>query len=568
VPAIIGGKVENFEAMVAEINETHRELMLTNSTLVTLAKSISYKTIYSAVLELGKVSKVECPACKTPISNTVHNPYELAQTEILKLAEVDKIQEHQKDLEQSERDLFINLSRYVTNAVDSLEEKERKHVRENILKPMNWDWLESLQSVVSGEKTNYQILLDVFYSVEKRDQQLTIQNGLRSDKEARLLALRELKGQHQALSGSRDTIEASIKTSQKIINEFEATNADLIRGIEAEKDEVSTNIQISNAYQAFVSKLNAYKDELPAALVANLGHIVVELYNSFNRNDDHGDKLKSIKLPASAGDRIEIEFQGNPNVFQDALHILSEGHIRCVGLSILLAKNLQEKCPILIFDDPVNAIDNEHREAIRATIFEEAMIKDSQIILTCHGEEFFKDIQAYMPVEKAKAIHLYTFLPKNGENHIQVNFETKPRNYILVANESIRKGEVRDSLMSCRRALEAMNIRLWEYSRKNNGGSISISFRQHNKPWDTRSLTEKLKSSIGRPGFVGQAKDDIIKHLDLLLGVSGESREWRYLNKGTHEEVDRDEFDRNTAKLLIDAITEIDKILPPPATSK
>ena len=29
--------------------------------------------------------------------------------------------------------------------------------------------------------------------------------------------------------------------------------------------------------------------------------------------------------------------------------------------------------------------------------------------------------------------------------------------------------------------------------------------------------------------------------IETLLGISGDSREWRYLNKGTHEEADRAE---------------------------
>jgi hypothetical protein len=33
-----------------------------------------------------------------------------------------------------------------------------------------------------------------------------------------------------------------------------------------------------------------------------------------------------------------------------------------------------------------------------------------------------------------------------------------------------------------------------------------------------------------------------------MLHISGDSREWRYLNKGTHEEADRAEFDRSIVK--------------------
>ena len=61
-------------------------------------------------------------------------------------------------------------------------------------------------------------------------------------------------------------------------------------------------------------------------------------------------------------------------------------------ISNLASKNIKENCPILIFDDPVNAIDDEHRAAIRETLFKDSfsnklksfslsMVKSSSIIL-------------------------------------------------------------------------------------------------------------------------------------------------------------------------------------------
>lgn len=44
-------------------------------------------------------------------------------------------------------------------------------------------------------------------------------------------------------------------------------------------------------------------------------------------------------------------------------------------------------------------------------------------------------------------------------------------------------------------------------------------------------------------------------------GINGECREWRYLNKGTHEENDRAEFDRGTVIQIIAALVNIDQAL-------
>jgi ABC-type polar amino acid transport system ATPase subunit len=73
--------------------------------------------------------------------------------------------------------------------------------------------------------------------------------------------------------------------------------------------------------------------------------------------------------------------------------ILSEGHIRCLGLAILLAKSQSILCPLIVFDDAINAIDHDHRSGIREAIFESDHFAQTQLIVTCHSPEFIKDIQ-------------------------------------------------------------------------------------------------------------------------------------------------------------------------------
>jgi hypothetical protein len=45
------------------------------------------------------------------------------------------------------------------------------------------------------------------------------------------------------------------------------------------------------------------------------------------------------------------------------------------------------------------------------------------------------------------------------------------------------------------------------------------------------------------------------------LGINGDCREWRYLNKGTHEENDQAEFDRGTVTAIVAALVNLDKAL-------
>ncbi len=53
----------------------------------------------------------------------------------------------------------------------------------------------------------------------------------------------------------------------------------------------------------------------------------------------------------------------------------------------------------------------------------------------------------------------------------------------------------------------------------------------------------------------------VYEPINSLLGINGNCREWRYLNKGTHEENDRAEFDRGTVSAIIATLVNLDEAL-------
>ena len=80
-------------------------------------------------------------------------------------------------------------------------------------------------------------------------------------------------------------------------------------------------------------------------------------------------------------------------------------------------------------------------------------------------------------------------------------------------------------------------------------------------PIELRNLSEQLKAKIGKADFSDQNKTTVLNPLSTLIGLNGNSREWRYLNKGTHEENDRAEFDRITVSTMIIALERLDQAM-------
>ncbi|MEI6519380.1 MAG: chromosome segregation protein SMC, partial [bacterium] len=345
------------------------------------------------------------------------------------------------------------------------------------------------------------------------------------------------------------------------ISQFDIENKDLIDEVESEKIKIDINKRIAKAYNEFVKKLNIYRNSLPSLLIADLAEKVKTLYNGFNRLDKNGDLLADVRLPLESGSKIEIAFNSNPSQMYDALHVLSEGHIRCLGLSILLAKNINQKCPLLVFDDPVNAIDDDHREGIRKTIFSEGLFIDTQIILTCHGEEFLKDISNILGVDKFCKTKTFTFIPHTGDNQLIIDYQTTPRNYIVAATEKFSRREIRESLTNCRRAMEFISNELWRLISRRMDGTIKLKFKDPKSKTELRNKIEQLKSKVTNNEFTHPKKDELLSAFTNILGIDGQSKEWRYLNDATHENEDCEEFDISTVKIIIDSLDVFDDLI-------
>ena len=547
----------------SSINANITELTENRQKLTDASQLVSFKRLYDAVSKLQLSSTDKCPACLTPLNQVVVDPYSHANKELQNLQHLAELQKAGQEFEQNIKQSIFEVSQVLNTCLRYFPENNPLSNYQVIKNTQATEaWWNTLSQPIEDGITPWQHLELQVNQLEAADIKLVIDGHVRAEKQAQLKKLRDISVQVTALKTRRQTTEKGIADNQKLIDEFDIENAQLIADVELEKTVVQNNKLIVDSYRSFVSKLNVYSNSLPGRLVADLGESVVNLYNSFNRNDLPSELLAFIKLPLLQNQKLEIAFQDQPEQFFDALHVLSEGHIRCIGLAMLLAKNLKENCPLLIFDDPVNAIDDDHRESIRRTLFEDNYFADKQILLTCHGEEFFKDIHNLLSAEEAKQTRSFTFLPRLNESHIRVDFNCSPRNYIVAAREHINRSEIREALAKSRQALENLaKDKVWRYVSKHGDGNLSLKLYSHSAPIGLRNLTEQLKCQIKKSDFSYQCKNKVYEPLETLLGLNGDSREWRYLNKGTHEEQDRAEFDRHTVQTIIDALDKIDAAL-------
>jgi len=305
-------------------------------------------------------------------------------------------------------------------------------------------------------------------------------------------------------------------------------------------------------------KLLAYNAGLPLALAADLNEKTLNFYNEINKNDHPSDRLKSLKLPTAAGERIEIEFENGDRC--DALQVLSEGHIRCLGLAILLAKITRDRLPFLIFDDVVNSIDDEHRSAIIDLILNPEEVGKRQLIVTTHGEDFVKRLENAVPMKRyEEMVTRIDFLVPFAAKKITVKLDS-PRHYLAVAARSYEEGRIRDSLSYIRKAFEEELNRLWKkIANRKLAVQISVGMRGPGDP-DLMSIASGLHQFLCRKDVT--VFQEAVPHLGEMLGYGEKHKiEWSNLNKGTHEEDRGEEFDAVIVRRMLETVIKLDEAI-------
>ena len=555
---------ENLEELKQSIETPLNELKAKQEQLSKASLQVSFKQLYEAVTRVQAGSPEQCPACQTPLAQAKVNPFIHAEDELRKLEHLGLLQEGVKTLCDDIAASLNKLSTLINICCSRNQESNHlSAVQITDEKAATIDWWQSLLQNSDNGSNYLKHLEKQVKLLEDADKEINKAENVRVEKQAELNRLRGFAEKIVKLKTRTETANGTKKKAEEAIASFDAENAQLIAEADAEKALVAQNQGIATAYAAFVEELNAYKNGLPAQLVADLGETVVDLYNAFNRNDAEHEKLASIRLPLSQNQRLEISFKKDSDKHFDALHILSEGHIRCVGLAILTAKNLKENCPILIFDDPVNAIDDDHRQAIRETLFVDDYFAGKQLVIAIHGEEFFNRTHQIIGKEAAKNAHSYLFLAKQ-DHHIRVNSINRPKNYVLAARELHDSGEYRDSLMSARRALENLTEVAWYHYGKycdKSDKPISVARKHPNQPWDLRYLADNLKAKFTKSKADIPNKNKVTSSLSAVLGTDAKQPPWTYLNKGTHDETDLPEFEQAVVNQIVTALEELDAAL-------
>jgi len=573
-PAAIGltrqGLLDDFEAA----RRHHEERGGIIAKLQARSSQVSFKDLYTAVLALQTTEGDRCPACDTPLVGQVHvavNPYIKAAEGIAQLKELNELQEErdaaQDEVATASRELrrqLATLSAFVASQGE--QDTHLGRYLDGLAAEPAEDWWATIYPARLAQEAN------AAADTVSLEQILAAADRVAMQDAASLLALQERQrniDERDRLNEFRLLVQAQDLRRQQLIDDvaaargrigaFDTTNARLIGEVAQETQDIARDAPIKAAYDRFLAMLRNYRNQLPGTLMAGLNDTAMNLYNEFNQNDLNQDKLEALHLPVTGEQKIEISFRGNPHGRVDALRILSEGHIRCLGLAILLAKSLNLQCPLIVFDDAINAIDHDHRSGIRETIFESDYFAQTQLIVTCHSDEFIKDIQQHLPAQRRDDCQVYLFRNHDGNYQPRVTGNVPSRNYVAKARASVDLLEYRDALASSRQALEMLSEKTWRWLASHDIGLLTLQLAGVGKEPGLRDLCCALRKRLNDVTTFNHAnKPILLAAYSRILGIPNDNLVWTYLNKGTHEEANRDDFDAALVESVVQTLEELD----------
>lgn len=529
----------------------YEDILKSNSEILSDVGAVNLVTLFNAIAKLNADEYDKCPVCNTPLTAVKVNPFENAKEELKKLEQIELAK---NTVRGNAKKIIDNYERIFTS-IESIKQA-------NVLGIINYSLFENRRFQQIEVESLAPEIISVFDELKKLKANLDSEDTAQIVEEYNTKAanhnkqydekLDKAQKEYKEIVGKNGSVGEKQNGYNALIKSVKDTKAKvdaLKKKVDSEKVEIDFNKKMVEAYESIVEKLSTYVATLPAALAQNLSEKALEYYNCINEDDADFELIKELHLPLAVNEKITIEMEDG--VSQDALLILSEGHVKILGLSILLAKAVSEGIPFLIFDDIVNSVDDDHRDGVAKLLITHTDFANTQMILTCHGEMFVSMLEGY--VSNSNSMTRYMFLPADtlDERGVFIKYQD-PSIPLEVAKKKFEENQLKDSAMSCRRAVECTTGKLWKKLSPCIGG-ISVKLRNLQGQPDLFSITSALYNHT--KGKYIQDAEEINEDLKKLMEASS----WPKLNKGTHEDKSIPEFTRGEVKQLLELVEKLAK---------
>ena len=427
------------------------------------ASEVNYRAVYEALSAIEQLQVGEtCPACLTPLDQVVMNPFERAREQIKALGALESLKQSRQ---RNDARIALWASRIATG-VGAVKGNEHADVP----CPLNMDELEALLAKFHAATDRSEVapsVLDSFLKLCARsadqieDYLRACERKLREVGQADAQAAR-LEERVTQLKEIDELLKLQFDRKKLAISEFKVANdqmTDLIKQKAALLNDAVDNSHFNQLlkdleaeYRTLYRDLLDYKLELEKARITGIEAKAAEYYRAINNHDDDHEQIASLTFDRQA-DSYRIKITSVDGSFLDAFAVLSEGHLRALGLSILLAMAEKNNFPLIVFDDVVNAIDTDHRSNIIDLFFSDAYLRRIQMVVTTHDRLFWERFCIIAQRHAQQVQYTSNVLSYTNKGILVIDHVGSFQEKILAA---LSVFDVRQALLYCRIWFESM----------------------------------------------------------------------------------------------------------------
>lgn len=387
-------KLDSLTKYIDSITWLTQSLERKRQILATNASNVNYRDLYKAIQDFGDISGIDtCPTCETPIQDVRKHPSKVIEDELPKLEFLDKLTIACQKIEKQIQLRLDSSSTYIQNSLDLHSGTLSKALATAIRNVLELDKANTTEYIVS-----LRALVKHSLEIEVLNNAIQVKNDRVSQQATRVVSLNSKIESIEKKLQSCAIYETSIATKSDGLKE---TNVDLIRLLpkivlhtnEIQRDKEFNDFakNIEESYKKLYRELNEYKREVETENISGIELSTLNYYNQINKHYNPNGIVSEVNFKQTSGTyRIILKMLDGSE--DDAFCVLSEGHLRALGLALLLSVAKKNGHPIIVFDDVVNAIDTEHRSNIIDMFSEDDYLKNIQRIITTHDRMFWEKI--------------------------------------------------------------------------------------------------------------------------------------------------------------------------------
>lgn len=162
------------------------------------------------------------------------------------------------------------------------------------------------------------------------------------------------------------------------------------------------------AWERAKSDAKSCFDGLREGLISLRGEIIEQARETFSQRitevwhllrSDSGARFSQLSIPAARGKGYKLEFElkavisdGATDVEVDALRVFSESQVNVIGVAAYVTRAKLLGHRLLIFDDPVQSMDEEHFRSFAGKLLPTLLDEGFQILILTHSDTFARRI--------------------------------------------------------------------------------------------------------------------------------------------------------------------------------